>query len=62
MKIVNSILVILGLGITLFITTATLKIPHKDFYDNPDAYVFSKGNATEEVRDQIERKLHQFQK
>lgn len=60
-KILNSILIILGLGLTLFITTFTLN-PHKEFFQNQDAYVFSQGNATLEIRNQIELKLHLFQK
>ena len=62
MKIVNGILIICGLGLTLFIITRTFKIPHKTFYDNPDKYVFTKGNADPETRSQIEQKLLQFQK
>ena len=61
MKIVNSCLILCGLGLTLFIASRTFKIPHKTFYNNPDAYVFSKGNADPEVRNQIEQKLRQFQ-
>jgi hypothetical protein len=60
-KIVNSFLILFGLGLTLFITTRTLKIPHKSFYNASDEYVFSKGNADPEVRNQIEQKLRQFQ-
>jgi hypothetical protein len=60
-KLVNSFLILFGLGFTLFIITRTLKIPHKSFYNAPDIYVFSKGNADPEVRNQIEQKLHQFQ-
>ena len=61
MKIVYSCLILCGLGLTLFITTRTIKIPHKTFYNNKDVYVFSKGNADPEVRNQIEQKLRQFQ-
>jgi len=61
MKIVNSCLILCGLGLTLFIASRTFKIPHKTFYNNPDAYVFSKGNADPEIRNQIEQKLRQFQ-
>ena len=61
MKIVNNCLILCGLGLALFITTRTFKIPHKTFYNNPDAFVFSKGNADPEVRNQIEQKLRQFQ-
>ena len=61
MKILNSFLILFGLGLTLFITTKTFKIPHKTFFNNPDAYVFSEGNADPEVRKQIEQKLRQFQ-
>ena len=61
MKILNSFLILFGLGLTLFITTKTFKIPHKTLYNNPDAYVFSEGNADPEVRKQIEQKMRQFQ-
>lgn len=61
MKIVNSMLIMCGLGLTLFIAIRTFKIPHKAFYDNPDTYVFTKGNADPEIRSQIEQKLIQFQ-
>lgn len=61
MRILNNFFILFGLGLTLIITTKTFKIPHKEFYSNPEAYVFSKGNADQEVRKQIEQKLHQFQ-
>ena len=61
MKILNSFLILFGLGLTLFITTKTFKIPHKTLYNNPDAYVFSEGNADPEIRSQIEQKMRQFQ-
>jgi hypothetical protein len=61
MKILNSFLILFGLGLTLFIATRTFKIPHKAYYNQKDAFVFSKGNADPEVRKQIEQKLHQFQ-
>ena len=61
MKILNSFLILFGLGLTLFITTKTFKIPHKTIYNNPDAYVFSEGNADPEIRSQIEQKMRQFQ-
>ena len=60
-KILNSFLILSGLGLTLFLTTKTFTIPHKAFYNNPDTYVFSRGNADPEVRSQIEQKLRQFQ-
>jgi hypothetical protein len=60
-KILNGFLILCGVGLTLFITTKTFKIPHKTFYHNPDEYVFTKGNADPEVRKQIEQKLRQFQ-
>ena len=61
MKILNSFLILSGLGLTLFITTKTFKIPHEAFYNNQDTYVFTRGNADPEVRNQIEQKLRQFQ-
>ena len=61
MKILNSFLILSGLGLTLFITTKTFKIPHKEYYNQKDAYVFKRGNADPEVRNQIEQKLRQFQ-
>ena len=61
MKIFNSFLILSGLGLTLFITTKTFKIPHEAFYNNQAAYVFTRGNADPEVRNQIEQKLRQFQ-
>ena len=60
-KVLRSFLILLGLGLTLFIGTKTFNIPHRTFYQNQDAYVFSEGNADMEVRRQIERKLQQFQ-
>jgi hypothetical protein len=62
MKILNGFLMVCGLGLTLFIATRNFKIPHGEFYDNPQAYVFHKGNADPQVRSQIEQKLIQFQK
>jgi len=61
MKILNSFLILFGLGLTLFLASKTFSIPHKTFYNKQEAYVFSKGNANPEVRSQIEQKLQQFQ-
>jgi hypothetical protein len=60
-KILKSFLLLTGLGLTLFITSKSFRIPHKTFYQNQDAYVFSEGNAEKEVRRQIEKKLQRFQ-
>jgi hypothetical protein len=61
MKILNTLLVLCGLALALFITTRTFRIPHKANYKSPDAYVFQKGNADPETRRQIEQKLLEFQ-
>jgi hypothetical protein len=62
MKLLNNFLIICGLGLTLVIITRSFKIPHEAFYNNPDTFVFTKGNADPGVRSQIEQKLIQFQK
>ena len=61
MKIVNGVLIMIGLGLTLFIASKTFKIPHKKYYNQKEKYVFSQGNADLETRKQIEQKLLQFQ-
>jgi len=60
-KILNGFLILFGLGLTLFIASKSFSIPHNTFYQNQDAYVFSEGNADQQVRRQIEKKLQQFQ-
>jgi hypothetical protein len=62
MKILNTVLVLVGLGLTLLVATRSFKIPHKAYYDNQDSFVFTKGNASPELRHEIEQKLLQFQK
>lgn len=61
MKILNTALIVIGLGLTLLITARSFRIPHAGFYENQDAYVFGRGNAVPEVRYEIEQKLMQFQ-
>lgn len=61
MKILNTALIVIGLGLTLLITARSFRIPHEGSYDNQDAYVFGKGNAAPDVRHEIEQKLMQFQ-
>ena len=61
MKLLKNLGIICGLGLALFTLTRTFKIPHEDYYDNPDAYVFARGNADLETRRSIEQKLLQFQ-
>lgn len=60
-KILNGFLILFGLGLTLFIASKSFRLPHNTFYQNQDAYVFSEGNADQQVRRQIEKKLQQFQ-
>ena len=45
----------------LFILTRTLKHLHEGFYDAQDSYIYSKGNASEDVREEIVRQLKKFQ-
>ena len=61
MKLLRNLLIICGLGLTIFALTRTFKIPHKVYYENPDKYVYTRGNADPLTRRQIEQKLLQFQ-
>jgi hypothetical protein len=61
MKILQSVLMVIGLGLSLFIISRSFSIPHKTFYDDKDSYIFTKGNASPGVRHEIEQKLLQFQ-
>lgn len=61
MKIAKGILQVSLISLLLYSVLIVLRHPHKDHYDAKDTYVFSKGNAPEDVRAEIIQQLHKFQ-
>jgi hypothetical protein len=61
MRIVKHLLCAVFALFVLFVLTRTLVHPHKDHYDSPDTFLFSKGNAPEDVRTEITGLLNEFQ-
>ena len=61
MKIIKHLL---HTGLALFMLytlTRTLLQPHEEYYVSPTSYIYSKGNAPEEVRSEIIHQLNKFQ-
>jgi hypothetical protein len=61
MKIVKHLLCAGFALFILFVLTRTLGHPHKDHYDSRHTFIFSKGNAPEDVRTEISGLLNEFQ-
>lgn len=62
MKIATNLLVSLAFALALFVVCQTFKIPHKEYYNNENDYIFTKGNALPELRQEIINQLQLFQK
>ena len=60
MKILLNILVILGLGLALFLSTRTFQMTHPKYHDDPSLSLYERGNASEEVRQEILVQLEYF--
>jgi hypothetical protein len=61
MKIVKYLLQTVFAISMLYIITRTLVHPNKKYYDSPAMYVYSKGNAPDEIRLEIIQQLNKFQ-
>jgi len=61
MKIIIQLLHTIFALFILFILTRTLEDPHQDFIHSQDSFIFSKGNASENVRVKIIDQLNKFQ-
>jgi len=61
MNIVKRILNVVLISILLYSVIIILRHPHKAYYDSKDTYIYSKGNAPEDVRFEIVQQLHKFQ-
>ena len=61
MKIVKQIFKVLLISILLYLVIIILRHPHKEYYSDNDAFIFSNGNAPENVRSEIIEQLHKFQ-
>ncbi len=61
MKIIIQLLHTIFALFVLFILTRTLEDPHQDFIPSQDSFIFSKGNAPEDVRAEIIDQLNKFQ-
>ena len=61
MKIAKGILQVSVIALLLLSVLIVLRHPHRAHYDSTGTYVFSKGNAPEDVREEILQQLHKFQ-
>ena len=61
MKIIKRILMILFNLLLLYLIISTFKNYHQEYYDSKDSYIFSQGNAPEEIRSEILSQLYSFQ-
>ena len=61
MKIAKGILLVSVISLLLYSVLIVLRHPHRTHYDTKDTYVFSKGNAPADVREEIIQQLHKFQ-
>lgn len=61
MKVVKYLLQTIFAIFILYIITRTLVHPNKKYYDSPAMYIYSKGNAPEEIRLEIIQQLNKFQ-
>ena len=53
MKILKQLLYTIFALFILYILTRTLQNPHKEYYSSFNSYIFTKGNAPEDVRTEI---------
>ena len=61
MNIGKGILQVCVISLLLYSVLIVLRHPHRAYYDSTDTYVFSKGNAPDDVRDEILEQLYEFQ-
>jgi len=61
MKIIKHLLHTVFVLFTIYTLTRTLLHPHEEYYDSPASYIYSRGNAPEEVRTGIIHQLNKFQ-
>ena len=61
MIILKRILMVVFIFILLYSVIIILRHPHKEYYDTKDDFIFSKGNAPEDVRSEIIQQLYKFQ-
>lgn len=59
-KIALNILVILGFGLVLFLSTRTFQMTHPEFHENPSLSLYGHGSASDEVRQEILEQLEYF--
>ena len=61
MKIIIQLLHTIFALFMLFVLTRTLEDPHQDFIPSQDSFIFSRGNASEDIREEIIDQLNKFQ-
>ena len=62
MRIIRSFLLTLFALFMLYLLTRTLQHTHEEYYSVQDSYIYSKGNASDDIRKEITHLLNQFQK
>jgi hypothetical protein len=61
MEILKRIVMVVFIFILLYSLVIILRHPHEEYYDSKDDFIFSNGNAPEEVRAEIISQLKKFQ-
>jgi hypothetical protein len=61
MVIAKQILKVVFISVLLLSVIGVLRQPHQDYYDAKEEYIYSSGNAPENVRSEIIEQLHKFQ-
>ena len=61
MEIAKQAFKVIFVSILLLFTLLVLRQPHRAYYDAPDEYIYSEGNAPAEVRAEISEQLDKFQ-
>lgn len=61
-RILLNVLLVLGLGLTLFLSTKTFQMTFPKYHEDVSLFLYEKGNASEGVRTQILQQLEYFQK
>lgn len=61
MEIIRRFLKVLFVFVLLYSTVIILRHAHKEYYDSKDDFLYSRGNASGDVRSEIIRQLNRFQ-
>ncbi len=60
MKILLNVLVVLGFGLALFLSTRIFVMTNQKFHEDPGLFLYEQGNASGEIRSEILEQLEYF--